>query len=551
MRYFGKYIVTLLLLLPGLFRPAEAAGPEEEKMLLLTGRCVSSLLEQYRAAGTEREEALPFGGLIVEPVFTLKRDGRNVRCDSCRVSQETLKTLRPAPEDTEAWRQTFSQIKFKKLRCNFMKITISALSRNWFDDDAWQRALAHFVMLARLARRTGCRGLFFETDPRCTVSETPFAFRPSGPSLPEVRRQVEKRGRQWIGAVAGAFPDAEILCTLWLNGCVGEPACGDSALLADFASGVLAGAPATVKIIDGSGQDRFLSGSRPDYCVLAASFYLDAKKLVPPGNTARFFKASSLAVPLSPEKYASDGGNRLASDTAAALEAADKYVWIDAAGGGFGEKTPSRLSWEKRIPFVCEILSAGVRPLAAARKFARGKNLLSNGTFVPGPAAGEAEPDTVHSGASHWFSWQDRRKKQGRILIEKEGVAFRGVASGSVVQAVHGVRPGDRLLLTGRAKVSAEGVLPQLSCNFRNEKNQFMSRHRVSAKFSPPAADGWMNAAAVVVVPRSGGVKYMTVTAGVSGGVLPPPPGAACHVSDVQLFRIVYPWDTEKYSGEK
>ena len=154
---------------------------------------------------------------------------------------------------------------------------------------------------------------------------------------------------------------------------------------------------------------------------------------------------------------------------------------------------------------------------------------------------GNPEPDTCHFGASYWFSWQDNRKKQGKILLEKEGAAFRGTAKGTVIQTLYNIRPGELLLLTGRVKYQGNSLSATFSCNFRDQKNKFMRYSQVKTSPGKPDSKGWRHVAVIVEVPA--GMKYMIVNAGVSSGMFAPDEQDVCHITDIRLRRIVYPWN--------
>lgn len=419
--------------------------------------------------------------------------------------------------------------KFKKSGYNFLKTDTAVLSSDWFDERAWQQTLAYYARLCRLVRQTGCRGLVLDT--RSQNARLPFAVRPRGKySVDAVRRQVRNRGREWIKTAAENCPGIEIVFTLWLNGLKDVSPADDMFLLADFASGVLEGAPNTVKIIDGNGQ--ILSGRRmADLREVAAAFYLNAPGVVPDIARNKLFRISGVAVPLALNYYAPDRISELREDIQSGMETADSYVFLNCSGR----------DWYKKYPHLQEVLFGGKDPVAAAVRFSAGENLLKNGNFTPGIQMGNPEPDTCHFGASYWFSWQDNRKKQGKILLEKEGAAFRGTAKGTVIQTLYNIRPGELLLLTGRVKYQGNSLSATFSCNFRDQKNKFMRYSQVKTSPGKPDSKGWRHAAVIVEVPA--GMKYMIVNAGVSSGMFAPDEQDVCHITDIRLRRIVYPWN--------
>ena len=419
---------------------------------------------------------------------------------------------------------------FKKSGYNFLKTDTAAFSADWFDDSAWQQSLAHYVRLSRLARQTGCRGIVLDTGSQSL--RQPFAFRPLGKSsLEAVRRQVKRRGGEWIKAVAEAAPGIEIVCTLWLNGLKDVDVSDELFLLADFAAGVLDGAPDTVKITDGNGQSLSDRRESADLRELSASFYLDAPRVVPDVSRAKLFRVSAVAVPIALDRYSPDRLIKLRDDIEQGLKTADRYVFLKCSGR----------DWYKKYAHLQAVLHAGKDPLAAAARFASKENLLKNGSFASGVQKGKPEPDTCYFGAPYWFSWQDNRKKQGKILLEKEGVLFRGTAKGTVVQRLDDIPPGSLLLLTARFKYQGNSLRGSLSCNFRDQKNKFMRYSQVKTVPGEPDAKGWRSAAVIVEVPA--GMKYMTVNAGVSSGMFAPDGQNVCYVTDIRLRRIVYPWN--------
>lgn len=515
-----------------------------QKKLLFSGSAVPSRLEQFQTDAAALEGAFPFDGLVIRPILTLERDGRPLPCDLSRVDSTELGNLRLEPKDLQAWSQALSRLRFARLQSNFIAASSAAFPADWFDEDSWNRSLTYFVNLADVASQTGCRGILLDTG--VANANSPFAFRPlGGRTLQQVRQQVQRRGHQWIEAIAKKCPQGEIFFTTWLNGLIGISPENDLYLLADFAKGVLEAAPSTIRLIDGNGQMHHHSGTElPDCNRPAASLYLKGAASVPRNSRESFFRVSSLALPIDLGYHSFDtaGCQRFLDTLTHCVECTDEYVLIT----DFSKISPPPT---KKYPYLKEMLQAGLAPLEAAQRFAGKENLLHNGGFAASPAFGKAEPDTVDFGAGGWFAWQDKRKKAGHILLEKEGVAFRGILKGSIVQPVN-IQPG-RYLLTARARSSSETLLPQLSCNFRDKRNLFITSLRGNAFFGPPDSNGWRQATAIIDVPANANINYMTVTAGVSGSNYPVAQETVCHFSEATLRRIAYPWNKQVISVRK
>ena len=530
------FIISILLIACS---TSSAAEKPIRKKLLFSGRAVPSRMEQFQTDAATIERVFPFDGLVIRPMLVLERDGRPLPCDLSRVDTAELGKLRLESKDFQSWSQALSRLRFARLQSNFIAASSAAFPAGWFDEDSWNQSLTYFVYLANVANQTGCRGLLLDTG--AANANSPFAFRPlGGHSLQQVRQHVQRRGHQWIEAIAKASPNGEIFFTTWLNGLTGISPENDLFLLADFARGVLEAAPSTIRLIDGNGQMRHHSRAElPDCNRPATALYLEGAASVPRNSRESFFRVSSLALPIDLGNHSFDaaGCQRFLNALVHSVECTDEYVLITDSG----KNSPSPT---KKYPYLNEMLQAGLAPLAAAQRFADKENLLHNGGFAAAPPFGKAEPDTVDFGAGGWFAWQDKRKKAGRILLEKEGVAFRGIIKGSIVQPVF-IQPG-RYLLTACARSSSETLLPQLSCNFRDKRNMFITTLRVNAIFGQPDSEGWRQAAAIVDVPANANINYMTVTAGVSGSNYPVAQETVCHFSEAALRRIAYPWNKPK-----
>lgn len=262
------------------------------------------------------------------------------------------------------------------------------------DDAAWRRASGNLRLLARLARKGGCRGLWL--DPEDYRKGGQFYRKDSDPPLEETRRLSRRRGHEIAEAIFGEFPEATVLsCWLWSarrsylhDADPRESAREAGDLWIAFLDGMLDGISPNGRLVDG---DEFSYNYSP--FVRTGQTYADRMDenraciaFVSPENRSKFRAHVLMGCALYLDRYTNAEGNfyrsnpvsgsrllRFDENLSAALRAADEYVWLWAESHAWIDwKThgkPARpvtfdehRTWEDGLPGIYDSLMAAVDP---------------------------------------------------------------------------------------------------------------------------------------------------------------------------------------------
>jgi len=528
-------ILVLAVVLMPVFPVRGAAGK-----LLYFGWKVPQFLRGWQVPVEKLEQELPFDGLGINPILELKRGGKTVRyfLSQARVKDKSAVQLEKG--DLAPWIEAFEKLKFKRFKNNFIMTTTSTMSADWFDDDAWKRALNHFRMCAFLAKKTGCRGISFDVEAYPTTTDAPFAFRPLDKHpLDAIRAQVRKRGKEWILVLAEEFPGMELFTFHWLSYCHRISRNSSFFLLPDFVNGIYDGLPQGMIVTDGNEDAGYRALFPAEYTRIVADYYHYTPKLIAPENRDKFHRQTTLATSLYLDSFVS--GTRsfrnwertpnrvraLQEAVRLSLKYADEYAWIWGEAGTFwpGQHYQNYPAWNEKIPFVAEAVAAGREPEKAALRYAEKTNLAYN--------------------VRNWSIWLDKKKNSGSIVREKNSILFKDISKASVTQTLKSKPvPGERYVFAVKAKVNGECMEPQLSAFFRQPGGKILMERRLHAKFGPAQADGWRQAVMIIDIPSEVEISSVTLGCEVAGSKYGFTPDSWCRFTDARIHRVSYPWDT-------
>ncbi|HUU09309.1 MAG TPA: hypothetical protein VM431_02070 [Phycisphaerae bacterium] len=397
----------------------------------------------------------------------------------------------------EAWfdaaRADLVACKFRNLRDNFLMVWANPGDVDWFDDDGWRDIVEHWRLAARLAKRSGCRGLCFDPEPYYGPHAAFTYAAQTGRqdhSFAAYAAKVRERGREVMKAVAAEFPEATILA-FFLNSICGratghaDPAplleADGYGLLPAFVDGWLDAAPPTVTMVDGH-EHAYRYNSDVEFLEGANLIRNTCQEFVSPENRAKYraqvqvgygvYLDAHINPPTSPWYIDPLGGprvERLRANVAAACRAADEYVWV------YGEKcrwwpTPNKRvterTWPEALPGCEDALRFARDPVAGARwkveelrKASALQDLMAGGDFLVGPKEAGGRPDG-------WGAWQDSASKGAFAWDADVGAAAKGsarlagVANGCLIAKIE-VKPGQRYAVEAvrRLKGAGDAVL--------------------------------------------------------------------------------------------
>ena len=214
-------------------------------------------------------EQLPFDGLI----FHLKtNDNVQMVWNMWSDTPFTVDQFSREIADLEA-------TKFERFTERFLRCNVTPGNIDWSDEMAWKVVTGNFRTAAQIVRRSGCRGIMFDTEqydhvpfswPHQTREERDAAAAKRAESRdadsqpdkkpvavavpPEVYSLVRQRGREWIRAINSECPDITILISYAYRSA--QPTEGESfrvygyELIPAFLDGVLEAASDGTRIVD-------------------------------------------------------------------------------------------------------------------------------------------------------------------------------------------------------------------------------------------------------------------------------------------------------------
>jgi len=518
-------IITGFLWLEALAGPADFE-PLARKKLIMTGWDQPDVA-QFRRDLAEFEKT-PFDGVVLSvPGQTPEGTPFN--------SYDHLFTREPWTE--AMFSESLAGLKAArstKVTENFLILWSTPGEVDWFDDAGWAVVGEKFRIMARVARQGGLRGILFDPELYGGKNKTwRYRSQPGWAQHPfdEYRAKVRQRGQETMRAMRAEFPDLTVL-GYWLTsvclraldasggGSVAGLAAEDYGLYPAFVDGWLDAAPATVKFVDGQefayrwdGEAAFQAGAlrvkhdcqafitstnRAKYrAQVQASFgfYLDAY-VNPPGSSYYFGREGEPRV------------QRLANNLAAAVGAADEYVWI------YGEQhrwwppiapgKKSRTAWTEALPGIERALRNAKSPTEASRWWLTQNsvtNLLRNGNFSE---AADSQP-------ANWWVWQEEGPATGTFSLDRDLGAARltRMANGCFGQNIP-VKPGERYAFGGKLRQAGQGLVT-LRIGWKNARGEW-NRGDAAQRLvlSGPPDGGWQELFGLVQVPD--GIAELVVT---------------------------------------
>ncbi|MBR7131671.1 MAG: hypothetical protein IKC82_06795 [Lentisphaeria bacterium] len=534
-----------------------------KKKLLNFGWGLPRLIHYYKATTAEElEKYLPFDGFSIAPYIYVYRNGKKLVYTSNQLGPGTDILL--TKEDLKEWVEVFSKYKFKKLTDNFFGMTTAQFGDDWFDDATWNKVLNNHKMLAWMAKECGFKGVVFDAEPY-TVTCSPFAYRNNSKhSFAETEAKVRERGRQYARALTSVYPDITIFCYVLIDfyfknaNSPQNAYVSRMALYPAFWNGMLEVLPPGAKLIDGNEHPGYHAALKGEYDKMNSDFERERHATIFPENREKFNQVVSRSYASYLDSFIKGNSQyrnwtksrypvRLLYNTLRhSLEYCDEYAWVWAEKGAFYPQNIFKVKWQlwnDRLPGCIDAINAARDPLGSAKKFASPENLLENGNFTAGKNAGQNNgPGTLNFGVPYWSSWQGGPRPKGVIRAEKDGVCFRNVTNGSVVQSIQDFMPGDLFLLTAKCRMTGKGQKPEISIFYRDENGRGLWNIGKKAEFGQPDKDGWSETHILVEVPESPKLLALTVSCSVTGSWYGMSEDVSCTFKDVKLQRVLYPW---------
>ena len=223
--------------------PAGKADPPAAKKLIEWGWDEPGT--RFMRENVEKMERFPFDGVVFHAEGSR---GGSLAWDIWGQRKFELAEFQPAIDDLRATR-------FRWLTELFLRVNVTPGAVDWFDDAAWAVVLNNFGVAAQVARDGGARGFMFDVE---QYNSQPFDYRKqkhqAAKPFADYRLKVRQRGREWIGEVAGRYPQITVLLPFGYSITQPRPGADRSTvgygLLADFLDGMLEACPEKVRIVD-------------------------------------------------------------------------------------------------------------------------------------------------------------------------------------------------------------------------------------------------------------------------------------------------------------
>ena len=315
-----------------------AGNPYAGKKLIYYGIATPDAAD-VRAKIADLEKA-PFDGIVIKVMApgTVDMGGGSL---GWRVFSST----RLQPERYERAIDDLKATPFRRFTDNFIQVIAMPGDVGWFDPE-WSAVAHNAACLARVARQGGCKGIMFDPEDYgeyhiWNCSEMPAEWR-KGRTFEEVSARVRERGREFMRAIDGEFPDITILALFgpsytYLQAMKRPVSEVEYGLLTAFYDGMLQAASPGTAIVDGyefsygfRNREKFVEGRR---------FIFEAERTCSDRQAFRKHVRAGFGIwienahrqvgwrleDFSANYYTPAG---LQASTAYALHLSDQYVWI-------------------------------------------------------------------------------------------------------------------------------------------------------------------------------------------------------------------------------
>ena len=472
------------------------------------------------------EKSCPFDGISIE----LPRQIRNGKLDVSFGHEVFI----PRPLDKirmKKWVDDLKQVKFSRLKHNFTRVSVCGASEyGFFDDACWKIALDNVRTVARAAKAGGLKGIMFDVEHYDGKKPMLFQYVPGkGHTQEETHAKARERGRQFMNALAGEFPEIIVFTVLGsfsLNfdavDSGAAPGTAQYGLANDFFNGMLDVIPPKAKLLDGLETRSYYAQDARDFYRLANEYTVKGRQLAAPENRRKFLEQTSAAPGVWLEPFLWPGYYQVKSpvmddmalfrsNLCAAMETAPEYVWVYFCSGlwfdmelppveerSIARYNPTSRLLPERYPGLLDTLEFVRDPLAYARKH-------------PGELVCKEDFDRVKLTGPALISKKllpglEFNQKHGKgELVPGAGIKgstaarFTGVRNGLPFKALK-VKPGEvyYIRLDGKAEGDAYLYLG-IACRNRKPQEMYVTRRRIS--FSGKSTDGYRMAELVTLIP--------------------------------------------------
>lgn len=425
------------------------------------------------------------------------------------------------------------------LKESFIVAFRSPLKRlDWTDDAAWQVAANNMCELARLARKSGIKGIVADHEDYGKLRQ--FFRLEDDPPYDELVKIARARGREVFGPVFREHPEVRILFYWFLSEKYDYLASGDPVaevrkrqdLWPAFADGILDVMPPTAKIIDGDENAYRADYLTRDFYVSACNQRILAPKLISPENRAKHALQVQVGFGIYFDMYANpegsfwyfgpDGGSRaehFRRNLAEATHLADEYVWfwsehhttVKWENMSLQDRIEGKdVTWDECVPGFFSAMS-GVRDIDGGLRRRRAE-LEATGRLVDENRNPSCADDGGRPLPAPYKVWRGKDGAGTVFRLDGEigdgdatSLFMGGTRTGTMSIDHEGVAPGGAYCVTCRAK----GDRPYAKVSWKRDGLWAQGKPDAEFEFGAVDASGWCTGEAYFNVPP--GVDAMCI----------------------------------------
>lgn len=305
------------------------------------------------------------------------------------------------------------KLEWGKYDANFMIIRgYGVIGGAWYDDGAWESIIINMTNLSKALANPGIKGILFDPeyynpDPLFnpwTYNRKQYPDR----SFNELRKQIRKRGTQFIQALQKHKPDLNFL-SIWITSLVAAEKLSMDfqdtrhALLISFIEGILEGRLNTVKIID---------GNEYAYGYVKPSQFLDAgnflrNSLAEMMQTAKG-KAGAQNISIAQPLFY-DGLLATAPPFDKGISTADKWKWLEE-NTKFALASSDEFTWfySERLNWWDGSVKDTLTQLLASNKNALNTNMPLHNRSMADQLS--VKTRNINHGSGYYYYYRDAKK---------------------------------------------------------------------------------------------------------------------------------------------
>ncbi len=419
--------------------------------------------------------------------------------------------------------------KFKKFTDNFFWMSSRDGNVDWFNDDHWNTICHNFSVVAKVAKETGMKGIFFDAEWYHNSKPVFESFAP-GKTYRETAVKARQRGREWASAMFKEYPEMKLFLIFgfaWEESYRNTPEL--ATLKVAFFNGVYDVLPPTATVIEGHEHHGYGAIYEADFPFMRTDVHGEVfQKMVAPENIAKYRAQTQFApaiwtdLYLSPELGDSSFLRRMQPffdktprmtimrrNIVRSLAMADEYVWCwSQYGRWFPHKSihpGSKFFYEKENPGAADTVRSAIDPLG----YAKGRLAqVRYDNMIQDPAM---SAEFIRPNRPKFYDFWIAGKKGTCVKAPqagcngKDALLIQGSENLFTLSQTFNVKNDQLYYVRARIKKveNKSGEYALLVSYAYDKKRASCNRDTQTVRFGEPGADGWQVAEMAVIVPEN------------------------------------------------